>query len=53
MKKCLVGTGAAPGGVSRFVEADFCHEVVVVVAVVVEVVVDVGGGGVWVRDLSL
>ncbi len=39
---------------SRFVEADFCHEVVVfVVAVVVEVVVDVGGGGVWVRDLSL
>ncbi len=31
---------------SRFVEAEFCHEVVVdVVAVAVEVVADVGGGG--------
>ena len=40
---------------SRFVEADFCHEVGVdvVVVVVVEVVVDVGGGGVGARPLAV
>ncbi len=52
---CKMLVKLTPGGVSRFVEADFCHEVVVdvVVAVVVEVVVDVGGGGVGAEPLAV